>query len=90
MLELAIFYFRALGGRFVLSADIKPTPKPAKKRPATNRGIAVEAVCRMTPKQNTVIVIIKAIRRPMKSPNGAANKAPKKVPADRMDTIKDD
>lgn len=74
----------------VLSAEIKPTPKPAKKRPATNNGMAVEAVWRMTPKQNTRTVIIKAIRRPIKSPRGAANKAPKKVPADRMDTIRED
>ena len=68
-------------------AESKPTPKPAKKRPAVKRGIWVDAVCKMTPKQKTKVETIKPKRRPTVSANGAAPRAPKKVPAERMDTI---
>jgi hypothetical protein len=73
----------------LLKADIKPTPKPAKKRPATKRGIAAEAVWNITPKQKTTRVIISASLLPRKSAKGAAAKAPKNVPADKMETIRE-
>jgi hypothetical protein len=69
-----------------LRAEIRPTPKPAKKRPAVNRGSAVAAVCRMTPKTKTMVDVIRPHRRPRRSPKGAAVSAPKNVPAERMDT----
>jgi hypothetical protein len=70
--------------------------------------MAVEAVCRITPRQNTIIVTggivrnmrvwdvsivhvpIKPYLRPKKSAVGAAVRAPKKVPAERIETIMDD
>jgi hypothetical protein len=74
----------------ILKADINPTPRPAKKRPATKSGIATEAVCKITPKLNTTRVTISPRLLPMKSASGAAARAPKNVPADKMETIKDD
>jgi hypothetical protein len=56
-------------------------PKPAKKRPATNMGISVAAVCSMTPNEKTQLDTIRDIRRPSLSAIGAAASAPKKVPA---------
>jgi hypothetical protein len=67
--------------QYLLRADTRPTPKPAKKRPATNRGRLVAAVCRMTPKMNTQHDAIKEKRRPIRSATGAAPSAPKNVPA---------
>lgn len=72
-----------------LKAEMRPTPKPAKNRPATNNGMAVAAVWRMTPNVKTPVDAIKPHRRPTISPIGAALRAPKKVPAERMDTIVD-
>jgi hypothetical protein len=71
----------------LLVAEIKPTPKPAKKRPARKRGILVAAVCRMTPKINTIVETMRPKRRPIASATGAAVRAPKKVPADKMETM---
>lgn len=73
----------------LLRAEINPTPKPAKNRPARNKGIAVEIVCRTTPRLNTQVEIIKAGRRPKKSASKGEARAPKKVPADRIDTMAD-
>jgi len=70
--------------------EMRPTPDPAKNRPATNRGIADATVCKITPKQNTHRVIKSANLLPMKSAKGAAPRAPKNVPADNIETIKDD
>jgi hypothetical protein len=75
--------------KYVLNAEMIPTPKPAKKRPATKRGIAAEAVCNITPKQKTTKEIIRASFLPRKSARGAAAKAPKNVPADKMETIRE-
>ena len=66
-----------------------PTPRPAKKRPAMNTGIAVDAVCTMTPNVKIPVLKIMAQRRPSISANGAEKRAPKKVPADRIETISD-
>jgi hypothetical protein len=69
---------------------MRPTPYPAKKRPAMNSGCDVEAVCRITPRLNTrPAETMSPIRLPSKSPNGAAVKAPKKVPAERIETIRE-
>lgn len=73
-----------------IKALIIPTPKPAKNRPATNMGISVAAVWRMTPKVNTMVDTIRPRRRPKKSPAGAAVRAPKKVPAESSETISED
>jgi hypothetical protein len=66
---------------------MRPTPKPAKKRPARNMGIAVAIVWRTTPRLKTQVEIIKAGRRPRKSARRGDARAPKKVPADRMETM---
>jgi hypothetical protein len=63
---------------------------PGYVLPATNRGISVAAVCKTTPKMNTTEDTIKASRLPSRSAIGAAKSAPKKVPAERIETISDD
>jgi hypothetical protein len=74
----------------LLRAEIKPTPYPAKKRPAMNRGCDVETVWRMTPKLKTIPAdSIRPMRRPRKSPTGEAVRAPKKVPAERIETMRE-
>ena len=72
-----------------MRAETRPTPKPAKNRPATKRGIAVAAVCRITPNMKTKQEAIRPIRRPSRSPTGAEVREPKKVPAERRETICD-
>lgn len=64
-----------------------PTPYPAKNRPATKVGIEEAAICKITPTQKTTQDAMRPKRRPMVSAVGAAVKAPKKVPAERMETI---
>ena len=72
----------------LLMAEINPTPKPAKNRPATNIGMSVAAACKITPKLNIIEVdAMRPQRRPMASATGAAVRAPKNVPADRIETI---
>lgn len=77
-------------GANILVAERRPTPIPAKNRPATKSGIALAAVWRITPKENTQLLIIIASRRPKISATGAANSAPKKVPAESRETIIED
>jgi hypothetical protein len=45
-------------------AEIRPTPRPAKKRPARNNGMLVATVCRTTPRLKTHVARIKPQRRP--------------------------
>ena len=66
-----------------------PTPKPAKTRPTTNRGRAVAAVCMATPAQKMMTARTTDHRLPRKSAVGAASRAPKNVPADKMETTRD-
>ncbi len=73
----------------ILRADTNPTPRPAKKRPATNRGRWVAAVCKMTPKINTPQETIRDHLLPSLSAIGAAPRAPKNVPAERIETTSD-
>jgi len=88
-LKVSVSLILCLSSRrwYWLIAEIKPTPKPAKNLPATKRGIAVAAVCKMTPKIKTNVDATKPNRRPIRSAIGAAVRAPKNVPADRMETI---
>ena len=55
---------------FLLKAEIKPTPKPAKKRPARKSGMAVAAVCKITPNVKTPVEKIRPHFLPRKSPVG--------------------
>jgi len=73
----------------ILNAETRPTPNPAKNLPAVNIGISVAAVCKMTPNAKTQDETIRAQRLPSRSAKGAAAKAPKKVPAERIETIWD-
>ena len=50
-------------------------------------GIVVEATWRATPMEKTRQEAIRPIRRPILSPKGEAQRAPKKVPADKIETI---
>lgn len=51
--------------------------------------MAVATVCSTTPKLKTQVEIIKAGRRPKESDSRGEARAPKKVPAERMDTMAD-
>lgn len=66
-----------------------PTPRPAKTRPTTNRGILVAAVCMATPTQKTRHAKTMPYLRPRLSEMGAPRRAPKKVPRERIDTTRD-
>lgn len=70
----------------VPSAEIKPTPTPAKKRPARNSGRDVAAVWKTTPTLKIQHDTMRPQRRPMLSPSNGDARAPKKVPADRIET----
>lgn len=72
-------------------AEMRPTPRPAKNLPATNIAWLPDAtVCRMTPRLNTIRqLLMMPHRRPKLSATGAAKRAPKKVPAERIETMRD-
>ena len=62
-------------------------PRPAKNLPATKIGMCTAAVCKITPNVKTPVLKIIAQRLPRISARGAEKRAPKKVPAERMETI---
>lgn len=70
-------------------AEMKPTPRPAINRPATMTPRPVEAVSRMHPTVKTPHPVMMVMRRPMKSAQSPAMMAPKKVPQDRIEVVKD-
>lgn len=76
-------------GRYSPRAEIRPTPKPAKKRPARKMGISTAMVCKTTPRLNTQVEAARPMRRPMVSARKGDARAPKKVPAERMETMAD-
>lgn len=76
-------------GNDLLSAEMRPTPKPAKNRPARKRGMAVAMVWRTTPRLNTHVEMRRAGRRPRWSARKGEARAPKNVPAERMETMPD-
>ena len=51
------------------------------------RGIVVEATWKATPIEKMKQEATRPMRRPKISPNGEAVRAPKKVPADKIETI---
>lgn len=70
-------------------AETKPTPNPAIRRPATRRPRLEEAVWRITPMMKTKQPAMTVVRRPNQSARSPAMRAPKKVPAERIETIRD-
>lgn len=66
-----------------------PTPKPAKTRPITKRGRARAATCMATPTAKTRTATTTDHRLPRKSAAGAAKRAPKNVPTDKIETTRD-
>ena len=72
-----------------IAIETIPTPQPAKIRPTTKRGIAVAATCMATPTEKMATARTTQYRLPRKSAAGAAKRAPKKVPADRIETTRD-
>jgi hypothetical protein len=72
----------------MMTADTKPMPRPAITRPGTSSATVVEAT-RMTPMEKTPQPAMIVERRPIQSAREPANRAPKKVPADKMETIRD-
>jgi hypothetical protein len=73
----------------MMIADTKPTPIPAMRRPGTSKPTVVEATCRVTPTEKTRQPAMIVERRPHQSARDPAKSAPKKVPAERMDVIRD-
>ncbi len=73
----------------MMTAEIKPTPNPAIRRPATMTPIVVDTVSRMHPIVKMKQPMMMVNRRPMKSARSPAMRAPKKVPAERIDVVKD-
>lgn len=73
----------------MMMAETNPTPRPAMRRPGTSRETDVEATCRMTPSEKMMHPAMMVDRRPIQSATEPAINAPKKVPADRMDTMSD-
>ena len=72
-----------------MTAETKPIPIPAMRRPGTRTAIVVEATWRTTPSEKTPHPAMIVERRPIQSARDPANSAPKKVPADKIDTIND-
>ena len=70
-------------------ADMKPTPAPAINRPSTMTAKPVEAVSRIHPTEKTKQPVMMVRRRPIKSATSPAMMAPKNVPAERIDVVKD-
>ena len=66
-----------------------PTPQPAKTRPTAKRGRAEAAVCMATPAEKMRTARTTDHLLPRKSAAGAAKRAPKKVPADKIETTRD-
>ena len=68
-------------------AEMRPTPIPAKKRPALKRGREVAAVCMATPKLKIQQAEKSPHFLPILSAKRGEDRAPKKVPTERMETI---
>jgi hypothetical protein len=73
----------------MMMAETKPTPIPAIRRPGTRSATVVDATCNATPREKTAQPRMIVVRRPNQSAREPAISAPKKVPAERMETIKD-
>jgi hypothetical protein len=72
-----------------INMETIPTPKPAKTRPTAKRGIAEAAACMATPAEKIRTARTTDHLLPRKSAAGAAKRAPKNVPADKMETTRD-
>ena len=72
-----------------INMETIPTPQPAKIRPTTKRGIADAAACMATPAQKIMTARTTDHLLPRKSAVGAAKRAPKNVPTDKMETMRD-
>lgn len=70
-------------------AEIKPTPRPQMIRPAAMTPMLVDAVSRIHPTVKIAQPIMMVDRRPMKSARSPAMMAPKNVPADRIEVVRD-
>ena len=70
-------------------AEMNPTPAPQMIRPAHITPRPVEAVSRMQPMVKMKQPVMMVVRRPMKSARSPAIRAPKKVPQDRIEVVKD-
>src|SRR3984957_210728 len=73
----------------MIIAEMKPTPSPAMTRPTHNRAMREEAVSQMQPmvKMTQRPIIVK--RPPVESAASPAMIAPKKVPADNIEVVRD-
>jgi hypothetical protein len=73
----------------MIIAETNPTPKPAMIRPTAKTAMVLEASWITTPIANTTQPVIIVVRRPIQSARSPAKRAPKKVPAERIETIKE-
>jgi hypothetical protein len=72
-----------------MMAETNPTPKPAIRRPATNKPKELLAVCKIHPIPYTIHPRITVVLRPNQSARSPAMMAPKNVPALRIETMRD-
>jgi hypothetical protein len=72
-----------------MTAETKPMPNPAIRRPGIRTPTLEEATCRMTPSEKMVHPAMIVARRPIQSATEPAIRAPKKVPAERIETMRD-
>jgi hypothetical protein len=70
-------------------AEMMPTAKPAITRPAIRRPMFCAAVWRTTPTTKIMQARMMDKRRPIMSAKLPAKRAPKKVPADRIEVMSD-
>ena len=70
-------------------AEMKPTPRPAIKRPATMTPRPVEATSRIHPIVKIPQPVMIVVLRPIISARSPAIRAPKKVPQDKMEVVND-
>jgi hypothetical protein len=73
----------------IIIALTKPTPTPAIKRPGTSSATEVDVTWRMTPREKMPHPAMIVDRRPIQSAREPAKRAPKNVPAERIETMRD-
>jgi hypothetical protein len=72
----------------MVTAETNPTPKPAIRRPTDKAAMLSDATWTMTPTMKTRQPAMIVVFRPIQSASTPLRSAPKKVPAERIETIK--
>jgi hypothetical protein len=73
----------------MMTAETNPIPKPAIGRPGIRTPTLEAATCKTTPSEKMAHPVMIVARRPIQSAMDPAVRAPKKVPAERIETMRD-